>query len=218
MKILEKYLKKQIIKEIEYNYLLILPDDYENKDKWPLIIYLHGRCDRGNDLNILYNNGIPKIIKNGLKLPFIILAPQCKNTSFWGLEIDNLNGLIQEIIVKEKIDKNRVFVTGFSMGGYAAWMLADNNPNSIKGIIPVCGGVPDEAGYPERLNKLKEKSIWIFHGLKDDIVPIKEANLIIDYYDSIGKKINITIYNDKDHNIWDETYKNEELYKWMLEQ
>src|SRR5262245_46633890 len=129
----------QIIKKVGLNYWLYLPPDYESRDKWPLVMFLHGRGERSDDLDLVKLHGLPKNIVEGQHFPFVIVAPQCPITSYWSEQTEALNALIDHIIASYLIDINRVYLTGLSMGGTGTWFLAGRFPEKFAAIAPICG-------------------------------------------------------------------------------
>ena len=135
--------------------------------KCPLIIFLHGAGERGNNLDLLKKHGIPKIVEQNPDFPFITLSPQCPKDSWWTSELRLLNGLVDKITKSYQVDMSRIYLTGLSMGGFGAWSLASMNPDLFAAIVPICGG-----GEPDRAARaLKNMPVWVFHGAKDTVVP-----------------------------------------------
>jgi poly(3-hydroxybutyrate) depolymerase len=131
-------MSRQVTAEIDY--LLYLPDDYGSKEKWPLIIFLHGAGERGSDLNKVTLHGPPKLVEEGQEFPFIIASPQCPDNAWWPYLSVQVNVLIDDIIENYRVDENRVYLTGLSMGGYGTWAIAGMNPERFAAIAPICGG------------------------------------------------------------------------------
>lgn len=206
--------KKEIIIRLELNYLLYLPEDYDDNKKWPLILFLHGAGESGSDLEIVKRNGIPKLAGMGKGFNFIAVSPQCPEGSSWDSHFDALDLLLDEIQSDFSIDESRIYVTGLSMGGYGAWDLAIMFPDRFAAIIPICGG----STYPELIGRLKDLPIWAFHGAKDDIVPVEETKILVDILKEYGSSIKYTEYPDAGHDAWTETYNNPEVYEWLLSQ
>jgi len=203
-------LVKEIKKTIQVQYLLYLPDDYGNENtKWPLILFLHGAGERGDSLQKVKIHGPPKLIEGGQKFPFIIVSPQCPENEWWSIEV--LDVLLHEICKNYKVDKDRIYITGLSMGGYGTWDMALEYPNRFAAIAPICGG-----GNPNRANVLKNLPIWIFHGAKDEVVPLKKSQDMFDALKEVGDNVKITIYPEVGHDSWTETYNNPQLYEWFL--
>lgn len=115
----EKTFSGTVIKKVKLNYLIHLPKEYyqHNNKKWPMILFLHGIGERGEDLNLLKRNGIPKIVEECDDFPFITVSPQCPSTTMWIFEIDSLFELIKNIIIDYRVDIHRIYLTGLSMGG-----------------------------------------------------------------------------------------------------
>ena len=154
---------------LQLEYLLFLPNSYDHSPdkKWPMIIFLHGAGERGNNLELLKKHGIPKIIEQNPDFQFITASPQCPKDSWWTGELRLLNELVDEITNKYEVDTSRIYLTGLSMGGFGTWSLASMNPERYAAIAPICGG-----GEPGRAARaLKNMPVWVFHGAKDTVVP-----------------------------------------------
>lgn len=194
------------------NYLLHVPDGYEKESskQWPLMMFLHGAGERGDNLDVVKKWGPPKLVEEGKAFPFILISPQCPAGQRWNVE--HLNRLLEKVISEHNVDQKRVYLTGLSMGGYGTWALAARYPNKFAAVAPVCGG-----GDPRTANKLLEIPIWAFHGDADRVVPLSETTKMVDAIEEQGgKKIKLTVYEGVDHNSWSPTYSNDELFKWFL--
>lgn len=119
---------------VRLNYLLYLPKDTRAtpQAKWPLILFLHGAGERGDNLNLVKKEGLPKIVDQREDFPFIVVSPQCPSSSWWSDETDALNALLDNIVTTYAVDLNRIYVTGLSMGGYGTWRLALEHPDSVR--------------------------------------------------------------------------------------
>jgi predicted peptidase len=207
-----KKFSKQIDKTVELEYLLYLPKDYGQKSqKWPLMLFLHGAGERGNDLNLVKKHGPPKLVDQGKDLPFIIVSPQCPAGQWWLEKVDVLLALLDEIQSNYAVDPNRVYVTGLSMGGYGTWTLACQHPERFAAIVPICGG-----GQSFLADRLKDMPVWAFHGAKDPTVPLKETQQMVDAVTKAGGHAKLTVYPEAGHDSWTATYDNPELYTWLL--
>ncbi len=206
---------------VKLNYLLYLPENYDQQENWPVLLFLHGSGERGNDLEKVKVHGPPKLIEQGREFPFIVISPQCPEGYWW--EPIELVALLDEIERKYKADKKRVYVTGLSMGGFGTWRLAAYAPERIAAIAPICGG-----GEPYWARRIGPIPVWAFHGAKDTGVPPERSLVMIDALKKVKanprfKAANnptpkITIYPEAKHDSWTETYNNPELYKWFLQQ
>lgn len=203
---------KQITKTVELDYLLYLPDDYETTTtEFPLVLFLHGAGERGDDLEKVTVHGPPKLVKNGKKFPFILVSPQCPNGKWWNME--SLTLLLDDVQSRLRVDKSRIYVTGVSMGGYGTWELALTQPDRFAAIVPICGG---SRTYMGRL--LTHMPVWAFHGAKDTVVNPRESEEMVAAINAAGGDAKLTIYPDATHDSWTRTYENPEVYEWMLQQ
>jgi len=192
-------------------YLLYLPAGYDKSNKkWPLILFLHGSGERGRQLDRVKRHGPPRRVEEGATLPFIIVSPQCPEGQTWS--VDFLDGLLDEVQKRYRIDPNRIYITGLSLGGYGTWALAEAIPERFAAIAPVCGG-----GDPSRAGAMKKLPVWAFHGEKDLLVPVEESSVMVEALKRAGGNVKFTVYPDKGHDCWTATYENPELYRWFLE-
>ncbi|MCK5175736.1 MAG: prolyl oligopeptidase family serine peptidase [Planctomycetes bacterium] len=208
--------KKTITKTIASKYLHFLPEAYgksdkEGDEKWPLMMFLHGAGERGNNLELLKKLGPPKIVETDKDFPFIVVSPQCPKESWWPAEEELLINLLDSIIEKYDVDPDRVYLTGLSMGGYGTWHLGCAYPDRFAAIVPICGG-----GSKILACKLKYVPVWAFHGAKDSTVPLRESQDMVDRLKKCGGDVKLTIYPEAGHDSWTETYDNPQLYKWLL--
>lgn len=204
----EKKLNIQPISE----YLLYHPKDYDEKsyESWPLILFLHGSGERGDSLRLVSKNGLPKLISEGKHYPFVVASPQCPTGRFWSA--DDLNLLLDELIKNNKIDPERIYLTGVSMGGFGTWDLATKYPERFAAIAPVCGG-----GNPDVACQLKDVPTWVFHGAKDNAVFPYQSRRMVEALNECGGNVRYTEYPEANHDSWTATYANPELYEWFLE-
>jgi predicted peptidase len=195
---------------IDMAYLIALPRDYEAKPSWPLLLFLHGAGERGGDLELLKKHGPPSLIEQGRDLPFIVVSPQCPKDLWW--EPVGLMALLDEVQEKHRVDPDRVYVTGLSMGGFGAWSLAAYAAEQIAAIAPICGG-----GEPVWAGRLTRVPVWAFHGAADTVVPKQRSQEMADAIKRRGGDVKLTIYPGVGHDSWSQTYHNPELYDWLLQ-
>ncbi len=196
---------------IRMKYLLYLPKDYDHQGSWPVLLFLHGAGERGDDLELVKKHGPPKLIAAGKDFPFIVVSPQCPKEKAW--EPIELVALLDEVGAKHKVDLDRVYVTGISMGGFGTWRLAAYAPDRLAAIVPICGG-----GEAYTTRPFAHLPVWAFHGAKDPAVPIERSQTMIDALKKNGGDPKFTIYPDAKHDSWTETYDNPALYEWLLAQ
>lgn len=207
-----KTFEKTMTKNLKCNYLLFLPDSYgEEKKSWPLMLFLHGAGERGNDLQLVKKHGPPKIVEKQKDFPFIVVSPQCPKELWWDEKLDVLIHLLDEIVAKYDVDEERVYLTGLSMGGYGTWALGARYAERFAAIAPICGG-----GTLHMVLKLNEVPIWAFHGAKDQVVPLEESERMVKMINKRGGNAKLTVYPEAGHDSWTETYDNPEFYDWLL--
>jgi len=204
--------EKIITKTLSCQYLLFLPAGYgEKQQRWPTILFLHGAGERGSDLNLVKKHGPPKIVENKKDFPFIVVSPQCPQGQWWPEKVEVLINLLDDIVSRYKVDKERIYLTGLSMGGYGTWTLAAAYPERFAAIAPICGG-----GQRYAADRLKDVPVWAFHGAKDPLVPLRESEEMVNAIKARGGDAKLTIYPDAGHDSWTVTYDNQELYDWFL--
>jgi len=210
---------KQVEKKLETNvpveleYLLYLPPEYEKQEKWPLVIFLHGAGERGDDLAKVKVHGPPKLIEEGKDFPAIVVSPQCANNRWWHQQTLELSALVDDIEKNYKVDQDRIYLTGLSMGGFGTWALGGYSPERFAALVPICGG-----GEAIAARSLTKVPIWVFHGAKDPIVPLKRSQDMVDVLERMKGNVKFTIYPDVQHDSWTETYADPELWKWLFAQ
>ncbi len=207
----QKAQQKTVTIQMTIRYLLYLPKEYRKDKEWPLLLFLHGAGERGEDLEKVKVHGPPKLIEQGKEFPFIVVSPQCPKGRRW--EPTALIALLDEIEKEYPVDRRRVYVTGLSMGGFGAWALASFAPERITAIAPICGG--GETYWARRLTKVP---VWAFHGGKDRVVPPERSRAMVEAVKRAGGTARLTIYPEAGHDSWTATYDNEELYRWLLQQ
>jgi predicted peptidase len=205
-----KRFKAKLTKTLELTYLLYVPKNAIKK-KPPLVMFLHGAGERGNNLELVKLHGIPKLIAEGKEFPFIAVSPQCPTNSWWTMELDALKGLLESIIKTNNVDPKRVYLTGLSMGAMGTWQFAGTYPQFFAAIAPICGG-----GEIQLTRNLTKMPIWAFHGDKDEAVPLEESQRMVAGVKHHGGKAKLTIYKNVGHDSWTKTYNNPKFYDWLL--
>ena len=199
--------------QIPVNYLVYLPSDYEadTAKKWPLMLFLHGAGERGDDLQKVKVHGPPKLIEQGKKFPFIVISPQAPVNEGWEPQV--IIRLLKGIQAKYRVDKERIYLTGLSMGGFGTWAIAKKFPSVFAAVVPICGG-----GDTAELWKLRNTPVWCFHGAKDDVVKPEQSYRMVNALKKYNNNIKLTVYPDANHDSWTPTYNNDSLYTWLLQQ
>ena len=195
-----------------YKYLLYLPPTYNTDASatWPLMIFLHGSGQTGTNLDVVAAAGPTLLIEQGRDFPCVVISPQTP-VAFW--DPVAVEAFIKDRVKEYRIDPNRVYVTGLSMGGYGTWDLAERSPDSYAAIMPLCGG-----GDPTQAYKLRDLPVWAFHGSLDATVPVARTQEMIDGIRQAGGNPLLTIYPNLGHDVWTTTYASDAVYTWLFAQ
>lgn len=192
------------------HYLLFLPAAYAvHPQRWPLMLFLHGAGERGDDLQLVKRHGVAKIVEEQPAFPLLVVSPQCPPTEAWAPE--PLLALLDDIEQHYDVDPERLYVTGLSMGGFGTWAVAIAAPDRFAAIAPICGG-----GDPSRVGVLRHLPVWAFHGARDPIVPLQRTVEMVEALRQCGGNVRFTVYPEAGHDAWTATYANPELYAWFL--
>ncbi|MDR3692824.1 MAG: alpha/beta hydrolase-fold protein [Fimbriimonas sp.] len=196
---------------VEGRYLLYLPPDYskDRRKKFPLLLFLHGSGERGRDLEMVKRHGPPKEIEKGRQFEFVILSPQCDERGGW--QVPTLTGLLDEAEHRFRIDKDREYVTGLSMGGMGTYALAAAQPKRFAAIAPVSA-----AANVSIAPKIKDIPIWATHGAMDPTVNISGERPLIDELTRLGAEVKYDVIPDGQHDVWTPVYQSNALYDWLL--
>lgn len=196
-------------------YSVILPRGYadETNRMWPMVLYLHGIGESGNNLEKVLRFGPPRLMTQGRELPCIVVSPQLPRDYFWFRESNAVLEVLEEVMSRYRIAPDRVHVTGNSMGAFGAILLAAREPQRFASLVPVCGGVD----YVDSL-RLRDVPVWAFHGEDDPIIPVEESVRLVRLVKNIGGTAKLTVYPGIGHNCWDKAYNEPGLWEWILAQ
>jgi len=212
--------ERTITRTLHADYLLFTPKGYKTagEKKWPLILFLHGAGERGSDLQKVAVHGPPRIVKAKPEFPFIVVSPQCPSGEQWSNEV--LINLLDDVISRQAVDTNRIYLTGLSMGGFGSWSLAMQYPERWAALAPICGGgdsIRLLLAGGVRKKALQSLPVWAFHGAKDTTVSLENSEKMVEAFKKIGnKEVELTVYPEAGHDSWTETYDNPKLYEWFL--
>ena len=207
----EKLFESKVRPEARIGYLLYLPPGYQASEKrWPLMLFLHGSGESGTNLARVKVHGPPKVVESKPDFPFILVSPQSAGRG-WNAEL--LNELLDQIMKDYRVDADRVYLTGLSMGGFGTWSLAAAHPEKFAAVAPICGG-----GNTNDAAKLAKLPIWVFHGAKDKTVPPERSKAMVEAIKAAGGNPQFTLYPEAGHDSWTVTYDNPEFYTWLLKQ
>jgi predicted peptidase len=209
-------------------YRLLKPVNPDALERFPLIIFLHGAGERGNDneAQIKHISDLVLDPKYRGKYPCYVLAPQCPKGEWWAAQekdgtmkknptkpTEKLIQLIEQILKQYPIDERRIYITGVSMGGYGTWELMARLPDKFAAAVPICGG-----GDEKSAEKIKHIPTWAFHGAKDNVVSPRQSRRMISALQKVGGTPGYTEYPDVEHNSWVQAYKEPHLLPWLFKQ
>jgi predicted peptidase len=195
------------------SYLLYRPDrtgDPDDTRRWPLVLFLHGAGERGDDPAMLVAQGLPKLAAQGTALPFYLVAPQCPLHSSWTCELTVLAALLDEILADHPVDPERVTVTGLSMGAIGTWAMAARYPDRLAGIAPICAG-----WLPEATPRMRDLAVWAFHGEDDTVMPIAQTEQMVAALRSHDANVRFTRYPGVGHDSWVPAYEESDVCAWL---
>lgn len=213
-------------------YVVYVPFEYTPEKSWPLIVFLHGAGERGDDGLIPTEVGIGTAIRrNPERFPAIVLIPQCPKDVLWDSAMDDVERAMEKTNAEYNIDLARVYLTGLSMGGYGTWLWGAENTDRFAALMPLCGGgdpkdlqrlskeeASDYGSFDERIRKLAKVPIFAFHGADDSAVPVEKSRRMVKALEAAGGNIKYTEYEGVDHNCWDRTYGDADVINWLFEQ
>lgn len=193
-----------------FQYLIAFPPDYDQARKapWTAVFFFHGSGERGINIEMVSRNGPPRRIEDGASYPAVVISPQCSGR-WWNAA--DLEGFIEEMVTTWNLSRADLRLTGLSMGGYAVWELAVRHPERYSRIVPICG-----AGRPELAYRLKNLSVWAFHGALDETVPVSGTTDMVKALEAEGGRPRVTIYPDLAHDSWTRTYEDPEVEDWLF--
>jgi predicted peptidase len=223
-----------------YRYQVFVPANFDGLKKWPVILFLHGYGERGDDGLLQTDVGIGHAIRSHkASLPFIVVMPQCRSlehTNWTDAAMQTqalaaLDASIQEF----HGDSTRVYLAGLSMGGYGTWDLAAKYPHRFAAYVPICGGIRGPARMPalhvalvddpkvsdpyaETAIRIGKTPVWIFHGADDPAVPVEESRKMASALKAAGGNVKYTEYPGVGHISWDNAYAEPGLFDWLLAQ
>ena len=206
--------------------LVSLPADYDrpagsgqaaDPDRtWPLLLFLHGAGERGDSLDAVSVHGPIKERRAGRDLPlasptsrFIVVAPQVPAGERW--TVGRIAAALDDALDTYRIDRDRVYVTGLSMGGFGTWEAITRMPERFAAAVPICGG-----GLPLGVEAARDVPVWAFHGAMDTVVPVEASVAMVRALRAAGGDVRFTVYPDAGHDAWTATYADPAVYDWLL--
>lgn len=213
-------------------YRVLWPQGYDQskKKKYPLILFLHGAGERGDDNQLQLTHGTPLFLDNQQQFPAIVLMPQCATDDYWAQMVKDedqrrynfnerpnpglaaVQKLLHTFIDSEKVDPDRVYLMGLSMGGMGTFELLAREPQTFAAAVPICGGTNPSlvALYAGQV------PLWIFHGAEDGVVAVENSRRIVQQLATLGVVPRYTEYPTVNHNSWDHAFAEPGLLKWLF--
>jgi predicted peptidase len=216
-----------------YAYRVFLPPGWDSKRHWPVVLFLHGSGERGNDNRAPLSQGLPPWLKeHAADFPAVVVIPQAPQDTFWyGTPERMALAALHDSIEAFHGDRDRLYLTGLSMGGYGVWQIAADHPGMFAAAAVVCGGVlpPSDApelhlqGIPVSKNpytwlahRITPLPVWIFHGALDDIVPPQGSRDMYAALKAQGDEVRYTEFPGVNHGSWVPAYATQELWPWVF--
>lgn len=216
-----------------YPYQVFLPSGWSADRRWPVILFLHGAGERGEDGVLQTQVGLGPVLRSDPdRCPALVVMPQCRPGVWWtesSMEEQALAAL-EAAIQEFHGERRRVYLTGLSMGGYGAWSLAGRHPGVFAALAVICGGVVPPSRvlppgqtvdrsrrvYQEAARRIGQTPVWVFHGSDDSVVPVSESRNMVEALQELGGRVRYTEYPGIGHNSWDRAYGEAELIPWLL--
>lgn len=183
----------------------------------PLLVYLHGFSHTVFDLNLVLAGGVPAEIEKGRKLPMMVISPQCPGGENWqsARMVERLSQFVDEVVAEYRLDPQRVYLTGFSMGGDGVWALGIAHPEQFAALAPVGSWFDDQSA----VCVLKDIPVWVFQGEMDEYVSPRYAQGMVAALKQCGGQVNYTLYPGAGHVESSRlAYEEDQFYPWLMEQ
>lgn len=216
-------------------YRILLPKEYDASKKYPLIYFLHGSGERGNDNERQLIHSVKLFLREDVRknYPAIVVIPQCAASSYWSnvnittennvrqfnfqpagkptIAMELAQKLLKTVLIQYPIDKSKLYVGGLSMGGMGTFEMVRRNPKLFAAAFPICGGAD-----PSTASKMKNVPFWIFHGAKDNVVLPAHSEKMVEALRAAGAEVKFTLYPDANHNSWDSAFAEPGLLPWLF--
>lgn len=222
-------------------YRILYPNDYDVNKKYPVVLFLHGAGERGNDNEKQLIHGSKLFLDsiNRVKYPAFVLFPQCPEQKTWatlkreapeggdslgaftfvdapspGTPLSLVIQMMDSIAGTPQVDKSSIYIGGLSMGGMGTFEMLWRKPKFYAAAFPICGG-----GDPEKVKLYAKKfPIWVFHGDADNVVPVSNSRLMVNRLKAAGADVTYSEYPGVGHDSWNNAFAEENLLPWLFEQ
>lgn len=216
----------------EYKYQVYVPRDYNESERWPVILFLHGAGERGADGLLQTQVGLPAAIRRTPeRWPALAIFPQVPSDESWqGVAAEVAMAALDATLAEFSADDSRLYLTGLSLGGNGTWYLGYHHTERFAAMVAICGFVGLGERFPAFLpsgsanpyaslaQDLADTPVWIFHGDADSVVPVDESRKMAKELEAVGAEVHYTELPGVGHNAWDAAYSNEGLSTWLFSQ
>ncbi len=199
------------------HYAILQPSTVPPGSGLGAILSLHGAGQRGSDLDLVVNHGLPLYARSQDRFPYLIIAPQCPAGDSWLLHLPELLAIVEVTCEQYGVDPSRIIITGYSMGGNGTWVLASRWPERFAAVVPICGWGDWLLDFPQAVHTMKNVPTWAFHGEEDDVIPVEDSEKLVSELRSVGGNIRWTSLQGIAHESWDTAYSDPALWKWLDE-
>jgi predicted peptidase len=201
--------------ENNIKYLMYTPEGHDaSTETYPLVVWLHGGDQGGADIEKVKSSGLPKLIEDGRNFPFLVFSPQNPSEELL-YPIEQIDAALDEVISKYRVDHTRIYLIGFSRGGFGAWAMAEQFPNRFAAVVPIAGG-----GNRHYLSRTNEKTaFWAFHGTNDDVIPLSDSVVMYERLKALKRESRLSVLEGVDHSGVESAALNDPaLWDWLLKQ
>ncbi|MBT3449810.1 MAG: prolyl oligopeptidase family serine peptidase [Bacteroidetes Order II. Incertae sedis bacterium] len=228
------FYKREVLRNdgIASIYQVYVPLGYTAEKEWPVILFLNGYGEQGEDGDKQVGTGLGPALQNHPESwPAVVVFPQNPTGTAWhGASSEMAMRALAQTQREFNTDENRVYLTGLSMGGYGTWYTAVENEDVFAAIVPICGFVnpireyypawapAGDAAFPYVAERLSNIPIWIFHGDADSVVPVDQARSMNLALQALEADVRYSELMGVGHNAWDHAYSDKAMIKWLFEQ
>jgi len=217
----------------ELPYRILYPENYHENQEYPLVLFLHGAGERGNDNALQLKHGAELFLKkeNREQFPAIVVFPQCAREDYWaymertesgvrqfpyyaepGTSLGLALELLNELIAEEGVDEDRLYLMGLSMGGMGTFETLARLPVRFAAAAPICGGGNTDLARLYAQNT----DLWIFHGAEDVVVSPELSRAMYERLQTLGANVKYTEYPGVNHNSWENAFAEPDLLPWLF--